>query len=47
MSSRLKSIENADCLLHLPAGTSTMSQLTQGTIVEALILRNSFISRYE
>jgi len=41
ISSRLMSMVEADCLLHLPAATPSMQILLAGTIVEAeLISRN-------
>lgn len=47
MSSRLKSIDGADVLLHLPASTAECSRLPKGTVVQASVLKQHFISNYE
>ncbi|XP_053693129.1 molybdenum cofactor synthesis protein cinnamon [Sabethes cyaneus] len=47
MSSRLKSIVDADVLLHLPARSTKKSTIKKGETFTASILRTDFISAYE
>jgi gephyrin len=47
ISSRLKSISNADVLLHLPASTSAAPSVKKGAQLSASVLKHDFISRYE
>lgn len=47
ISSRLKSIVEADCLLHLPGRSSSKTSVTMGEQFTASILRSDFISEYE
>lgn len=44
ISSRLKSLVNADVLLHLPAQTEVRSNLVKGTPLKATVLKHDFIS---
>ncbi|XP_062562815.1 molybdenum cofactor synthesis protein cinnamon [Armigeres subalbatus] len=47
ISSRLKSIVEADVLLHLPARSPSKTKVTKGERLTASILRADFISAYE
>lgn len=44
ISSRLKSLVNADVLLHLPAQTEVRPNLVKGTPLKATVLKHDFIS---
>lgn len=45
ISSRLKSLIQADVLLHLPARTQDQASLPRGTVLKATVLRHDFISK--
>lgn len=45
-SSRLKSVVDADCLLHLPSQSSSKTSIAKGEKFTASILRSDFISEY-
>lgn len=45
ISSRLKSLVNADVLLHLPAHTDARPNLTRRTPLKATVLKHDFISK--
>jgi gephyrin len=47
ISSRLKSIANADVLLHLPASTNEQKTVARGAKLKASVLKHDFISKYE
>lgn len=44
ISSRLKSLVNADVLLHLPAATDDRPNIVRGAVLKATILKHDFIS---
>lgn len=46
VSSRLKSILNADVLLHLPGKTKKQEVVLRGAILTATVLKHDFISEY-
>ncbi|XP_055638140.1 molybdenum cofactor synthesis protein cinnamon [Toxorhynchites rutilus septentrionalis] len=47
ISSRLKSIVEADVLLHFPARTPSKTTVVQGELLTASVIRTDFISAYE
>lgn len=47
MSSRLQSIVGADVLLHLPARSSSQTEVQRDDVILANILRYDFITLYE
>jgi gephyrin len=47
ISSRLKSILDADVLLHLPPQMPEMPFISKGAIVKASVLKTDFITRYD
>lgn len=47
VSSRLKSIVEADVLLHMPARSSSKTTMVKGEFLTASVLRADFISAYE
>lgn len=45
ISSRLKSLVNADVLLHLPNKTESKPSLARGALLQATVLKHDFISK--
>lgn len=45
ISSRLKSLVDADVLLHLPGKTAQLSSLSRGANIRASVLKHDFISK--